>query len=194
MARATRIERRSVTLAFAITLSSAVTGRAATELLPAIADGLFTRGASGLGQMTAAVGAGAVIATLLLAGLKDARRRLPLVTPVAAFASCALTVAMGNAPVWLLALIIASGLGFFASMVGVGAQTIVQLSVEEGYRGRVMSLWTVVGFGGTALGTLGLGALADLIGIGAALCGLRGRFGGQPLIRAAARLAAGEGR
>lgn len=161
-------ERRSVTLAFAITLSSAVTGRAATELLPAIADGLFLRGASGLGQMTAAVGAGAIVATVMLAGLRDAQQRLPLMTPIAAFASCTLTAALGNSPEWLLALALVAALGFFASMVGVGSQTIVQLSVEEGYRGRVMSLWTVVGFGGAALGALGLGALADLIGIGAA--------------------------
>jgi len=154
-----------ITQAMAITLTSAATGRAATELLPAIADGLFGRGAAGLGQLTSAAGAGAVAATVTMVRLRDASASLPVMTPAAALATCALTAALGVAPVWWAALVAVGALGFTASMVGVGSQTIIQLAVDEGYRGRVMSLWTVVGFGGASLGALGLGALADLLGV-----------------------------
>jgi len=41
--------------------------------------------------------------------------------------------------------------------------------VPDDFRGRVMSLWVVVGFGAVALGALGLGVISDLIGLSATL-------------------------
>lgn len=161
-------ERRPVTQALAITLAAGLTGRSAMEVLPAIADGVFDRGASGLGQLTAAAGAGAVGATMLLALLRDAKTRLPVMTPAAALATCALTTALGAAPGWWASVAACAAVGFTTSLVGVGAQTVVQLSVEDGFRGRVMSLWAVVGFGSAAVGAPMLGALADWIGIATA--------------------------
>lgn len=158
-------ERRPVTQALAITLAAALTGRSVMEILPAIADGLFDRGAAGLGQLTAAAGLGAVCATMLLAVLKDAKSKLPVMTPTAALATCALTAAFAAAPEWWMTVGVSAAIGFTTSMVGVGAQTVVQLSVEDGFRGRVMSLWAMVGFGGSAIGAVLLGALADLVGI-----------------------------
>ncbi len=52
---------------------------------------------------------------------------------------------------------------------GLGVLTAIQLQVQDHIRGRVMSLWIMVAMGGTAFGALLLGALADAIGLGAAL-------------------------
>ena len=59
--------------------------------------------------------------------------------------------------------------GFFATLTGVACQSLLQLVVGDAYRGRVLSLWTTAGFGGAVLGTLGLGALGDRVGLDAAL-------------------------
>lgn len=45
----------------------------------------------------------------------------------------------------------------------------VQISVDDGHRGRVMSLWIVVGVGSASIGSLLLGSAADLIGTGLTL-------------------------
>ena len=48
-------------------------------------------------------------------------------------------------------------------------QAAIQTDLPDGYRGRVMSLWVVVGFGAVALGAFGIGALGEWLGIGPAL-------------------------
>ena len=131
-----------------------------------IADGVFQRGAAGLGQLTSAAGAGAICAMLMLTRLRDAPSRLPALTLVMAFAAFALTAALGVSPNWWLSIALVGALGFVSSTVGVGSQTMIQITVDESYRGRVMSLWSVVGIGGAAVGAVVLGAFADLVGIG----------------------------
>ena len=66
-------------------------------------------------------------------------------------------------------------------------QSAVQMSVSDAYRGRVMSLWSMVGIGAAALGAIVIGTLTDAAGIGAALA-LAGSAG---LLVAAAMVAGG---
>jgi MFS family permease len=47
-------------------------------------------------------------------------------------------------------------------------QSMIQGDLPDDMRGRVMSIWVVVGLGATALGAFIIGALTNLIGIGAA--------------------------
>jgi hypothetical protein len=54
-------------------------------------------------------------------------------------------------------------------MIGINMQSSIQLTVEESFRGRVMSLWMVVGLGTSALGALILGGLSDIFGISTTL-------------------------
>jgi hypothetical protein len=44
-------------------------------------------------------------------------------------------------------------------------QTAIQLDLDDDLRGRVMSLWILVGIGSTATGAVFLGTLTDLIGL-----------------------------
>ncbi len=56
-------------------------------------------------------------------------------------------------------------LGVILSMCGVGSQILIQSLVDDEVRGRVSSLWGVIAFGGTALGSLVVGAAASVWGL-----------------------------
>jgi len=49
-------------------------------------------------------------------------------------------------------------------MVGTSSQALAQLLVDEQFRGRVLSLWTVLAMGAPALGAMLIGALAQQFG------------------------------
>lgn len=161
--------RRSI----AVTGLFAVAGRGALEVLPSIADGAFARGATGLGHMAAAAGAGALIAALILAFGAAAPRAsaVPRHSVIAAFAGLALIALLGLTDHWSLALLAVAGAGFCGTLVGVGFQSTIQIALDDEHRGRVMSLWIVVGIGAAALGALAIGACFDAFGVGPTLVG-----------------------
>ncbi len=158
--------------ALLITLVFATSTRGALEVLPVLADGGFERGAAGLGFLTAAAGGGALISALLkAAGVAAVGARIPPAVWIAAFAGQGAVIAMGLAPSWPLALVAVGLAGLTSTWCGVSLQSAIQSGLPDALRGRVMSLWIVVGFGTVALGALALGAAAEIFGIGAALTG-----------------------
>ncbi len=159
-----------VRLALLITLVFATIVRGALEILPVLADGAFDRGAAGLGMLTAAAGVGAVSSALMkAAGAGAVGARIPAAVLWAAMAGQGAVVAMGLAPVWPIALLATALAGFCATWVGVSMQAAIQSDLPDSYRGRVMSLWVVVGFGTVALGAFAVGGLGEWIGISGAL-------------------------
>ena len=54
---------------------------------------------------------------------------------------------------------------FTATIVGIGAQTLIQLEVQEGYRVRVMTWWSTISFGSLFLGGTMAGFLGDIVGM-----------------------------
>lgn len=166
--------------ALLITLVFAATARGALEILPVVADGGFGRGAAGLGVLTAAAGVGALISALLkAAGVAAVGAQIPRAVWVASFAGQGAVIAMGLAPSWPMVLLAAGLTGLTSTWCGVSLQSAIQSGLPDDYRGRVMSLWVVVGFGTVAVGAMGIGAAADVIGIGYALAiaGVLGMLG-----------------
>jgi NhaP-type Na+/H+ or K+/H+ antiporter len=45
------------------------------------------------------------------------------------------------------------------------------MTLDDAYRGRVMGLWIVLVIGGAAISAIGIGFLADLLGMSTALVG-----------------------
>ncbi|MGD8239890.1 MAG: MFS transporter, partial [Armatimonadota bacterium] len=149
-------------------------------LLPVFAKDVFDRGPRGLGLLTTAAGVGAVIGALTVASLLSTiRKPVPL----------------------LFAGIIAYGAGLFcfsfmdrfsggmALLVLVGwasmwctptANSILQTSVPDEVRGRIMGLYAMCVAGMRPLGSITVGALAQWLGaqatvrIGACVCGACG--------------------
>ena len=156
--------------ALLLTLAFAMVVRGALEVLPVLADGAFERGAAGLGMLTAAAGAGAISSAFLKAvGLGAFGARIAPAVLWAAMAGQGAVMAMGLAPVWGLALAATVVAGFCSTWVGVSMQAAIQTDLPDGYRGRVMSLWIVMGFGSVALGAFAVGGLAEWVGISQAL-------------------------
>ena len=145
--------------------------RGMLELLPVIADGQFDRGASGLGILTAAAGAGALISAGLVAftsGHTLPTGKLPLRVPVALLLSQLLVALISITPSWEAMIVLICGLGAASTLVGVSLQTQIQARLADEMRGRVMSLWIVTGFGMAAVGSMVIGAVAQITGIATA--------------------------
>ena len=56
-------------------------------------------------------------------------------------------------------------LGGCVTWLAISLQALVQMAIDDHYRGRVMGLWTTVSIGSGALGALIMGVLIDRIGI-----------------------------
>ena len=152
--------------AFLVTALYAFLIRGTLEILPVIADGVFSRGATGLGLLTSSAGFGALIAGVIKAFTPSQLvRELPKFALASALLGIGLLPLVGLSNSWSLTLLCISYLGFAGTLAGISVQTAIQIDLDDDFRGRVMSLWTMVSIGATATGAIILGGLADHIGI-----------------------------
>jgi len=153
--------------------------------LPVFAKDIFGGDAKQYSELLAAFGLGAVVGALTVAGLSGLKRRgLVGVAMLTIFGVLMIGFAFSRRLPVSLALLFLAG----ASMVSVFAtfMTLVQTNVEEGMRGRVVSVYSLAFRGAMPLGNLTAGALAAvvtapwvLVGNGVALI----LFGGWVLAR-----------
>lgn len=142
----------------------AVTARPFVELLPGFAGEVFSRGAGGLAVLSSAIGLGAIGAGLFLAqrGPEQDLARLAL---LAALLSALSTLAFALSPHFWMAVMAAAVGGFALVTAGVGTQTLLQTSVDEAVRGRVLSLFGLVFRSGPAIGALVMGLASEVAGL-----------------------------
>lgn len=155
-------------LVFLLTLTSGLLGRTALELLPAVSGQLLRGGSATLATLTAAAGLGSILGGLIVSRQSGRLRRLFQLVLVG-LAMAALTLL--SAGLWrgvVAAALAVSLVSLCTTMVGTGCQALAQLSVDEAYCGRVMSLWSVVAMGAPAIGAVALGSMADGLGFPAA--------------------------
>jgi predicted MFS family arabinose efflux permease len=134
-----------------------------TALMPVFADTLLKAGAGGMGWIMGAGGVGATLGALLLARRKGAPG-LERVIISAGFAfPIALTAFAFSRTLWLSALLIGV-VSFFLVTMNTGNQTLVQLSIPNQLRGRVLALYGMVFIGAMPLGALWGGFAAQHIG------------------------------
>ena len=153
-------------LIFAISATYTISIRSVAEILPVIADGTFSNGASGLGHLAATVGAGSLCAALYKA--LGTSERVPafsisiiIVTIFGMISAWILTITQ----LWPLALVSAACMGFAATYLGVSFQAEIQADLHDNIRGRVMSLWGMITLGSMSLGSLLIGWVADTLGM-----------------------------
>jgi predicted MFS family arabinose efflux permease len=163
-------QRNLILIVLATTAVFSIAMRGVLEVLPIVADGSFKLGAVGLGQLGSAVGGGALCAAMYKALGAQQRGRDALSVNNMSIAIIGLVTAavLGNTQTWTIALLCAAVLGATGTYFGVTMQSMIQGDLPDDMRGRVMSIWVVVGLGSTALGAFIIGALTNLIGIGAA--------------------------
>lgn len=138
-------------------------GGASVVLLPLFVDRVFEQGPESLGVFMGLLGAGSLLAALRLANQVEYRfleRRVALAG--IAVGSGLLIFALND--LYMLAFPLLFVIGFSSTTVFASSNALIQLSVPEHLRGRVMALYTICLHGMVSLGQLMLGSVADLIG------------------------------
>ncbi|MFN3683853.1 MAG: MFS transporter [Fimbriimonadaceae bacterium] len=141
-------------------------------LMPVFAKEILRGGPQTLGFLMAAPGFGAVLGALRLASLRRTDR-LPahVVRAAALFGAALVAFSMSR---WLSVSLILLAIAGFAQMTQMAStNTILQTTVEDGMRGRVMSFYTMSFQGTMPVGNLLAGAAATVLGAPGtvALCG-----------------------
>ena len=137
-------------------------GQSYTQLMPVFST-LLGSGETGYGYLLSAGGLGSVLGTLLVGSVTQHARLGAMMLGAAALSALsimvfALVAASGSFVAAFAATVAAAA---FASCFNVTSMTVLQLSVPDRLRGRVMGIHSM-GFSLMPLGALLLGALADL--------------------------------
>ncbi len=137
-------------------------------LMPAYAHDHVGHGDSSFSLLMMTVGFGSMIGTLVLAGVsaKWHRGRLLFITGLVSGLSPA---AMAAAVHWSPALVAAGAMGASQATFMALTNAFLQTATPDRYRGRVLSLFLMIGGGIMAFGNLGAGYLADNWGVGPVL-------------------------
>lgn len=145
-------------------------------LLPVFAQVQFHVGADGYGWLRAASGAGAVFSGVTLGALHNIRRKTSyMVWALLLQASTLLLFA--HLPVYALALVLIVLAGIFGTGASALIQTQLYLLAPEPLRSRVMALYVVALVGGSALGGMIGGSLAQVSSCSQAVTWLAGVLG-----------------
>ena len=151
---------RSVIILIAVTC---LVGVPYTVLMPVFAATIFQGGAHTLGFLMAASGGGALLGALYLAARRSTAG-LGKVIPVSALIFGMGLIAFAFSRVlWLsIALLIITGFGFMVQVAA--SNTLLQTTVDDSKRGRVMSFFLMAYFGTTPFGSLIAGSMSDRVG------------------------------
>jgi MFS family permease len=158
-------ELRTVLVRTAIFVSSA---SALWAMLPLVARQELNRGAMGYGMLLGGLGAGAIIAAMILPGVRRAipiNRMVAIGTLIFAFATISLALIHSFAILCLT--MVLGGIAWMTLMssFNIGVQTVV----PEWVRARALSIYLLVLYGAMAAGSLFWGSIATHVGVPNAL-------------------------
>ncbi len=129
--------------------------------LPLFSEFTFDGGPGSYAAMTAAMGLGAVVGGLYVAGRTTQTHR-SIIFAAALFGVSVLATALAPSLVTAVGLLLV--VGFFSISFTTLGNTTLQLNTDPTMRGRVMALWTVAFLGTTPIGGPIMGAVGEHIG------------------------------
>jgi MFS family permease len=144
-------------------------------LMPVFARDIFHGGPATMGYLMAVSGAGALAGAIYLAG-RESVIGLNRIIAVSSGVFGIGVIIFGMSTVILFSVPFIFIIGFAMMVQMAASNTVLQTIVEEGKRGRVMSMYTMAFMGTMPFGSLMAGGLADIIGapntllIGGACC------------------------
>ena len=157
-------QRPSLYVSVLMVMLIALFGVAIVQLVEPIARHVFDVGAGEYGLMSAAYGLGAVIGGVFTVAYGDKFRRSRL-----AFVGLAMMAAgdlvLGLAPAYQLALVALLAMGLAQVFCMVSCNTAIQENVDEAYRGRASSLFSMSFFAAAPIGALVGGIVGDLLNL-----------------------------
>ncbi|MBF0457260.1 MAG: MFS transporter [Nitrospirae bacterium] len=156
-------ERRILFIILTISIFS-LFGIPFAQLLPVFADKIYGAGPAGLGYMMSSIGAGSVLAGIIIAFRRDMKNKLPFMS-VTGFLFPLSLLAFTIIDNFYLALLFLAVIGFNVVGFLATANSYIQLEVPDKFRGRVMSVYAVMFLGMAPFGAALLGTLGEIIGI-----------------------------
>ena len=138
-------------------------GRATAELLPGFTGAVFNVGADGLALLTGTAGFGSLFSGIWLSrrgtllGLSDILILMVLLI-------AATQLAFVATDIFWVSVIVFVGWGFVLNGSGIICQSLIQATVPDTIRGRVVSLYGMLWLGTPALGAFAMGVSADYLG------------------------------
>ena len=162
----------AIRLVLTLTLVNGLLGRTVLELLPAISGKLIAGDAAQLAWLTGSAGVGSIIGGLWITRSRDNEQLLLKQMFICLAAAALLLMPLYWLATPLLLTPLVGVLSLFTTVVGVSGQALAQLCVDENFRGRVMSMWSLLIMGGPAVGSFAIGAFADQFGFVLTLLGL----------------------
>jgi MFS family permease len=152
-----------IAILLGLAAATSIFGRAYQQLLPAVARDVLHVGATGLGLMASAPGAGALLGAALVATARTINRkgRLLFASMFCLSGSLLLFAKSTNFELSLVALFL---VGLTAILFSTMVSTMLQLESPAQMRGRIMSLMTITMQGLNPFGAVVIGALATVVG------------------------------
>jgi MFS family permease len=164
-----------ITLALGILLFVSLFVLNFNVVVPLIARDVLHQGAHGFGLLMAALGVGAVLGALSVASLSLRRPSMLVIVIGAAVASLGV-LALAFVKSFPLAAAVLLVTGFAQIVFTSSANSTMQMTVPDGMRGRMMSLYVLVFVGVTPAGAFLMGTLAEAFGVPTA-CAVGGGAG-----------------
>ncbi|MEY4642634.1 MAG: hypothetical protein RLZZ227_2628, partial [Pseudomonadota bacterium] len=158
------LERPALLAMFLLLTINALFARPLTYLLSAFVGAVYKAGPETLAILTSSVGVGAVLAGLKLSMDGQTRGLVRSILINALLTTLALAGFAVTTHLWLGAALILL-FGYSITSVTVAAQTLVQNSVDDNMRGRVLSLWVAFTRGAPAVGVFVIGWVAHYTGL-----------------------------
>jgi len=149
---------------FALLALASILLRPIQDMLPGFAGQVFNAGAEGLAWMTSSMGIGAAISAVWIAS-RGKLKGLTIIVYAGFFGLIASTVGFLLSPTVLIATIFTGLTGFTLNTMSTSIQALVQSSLPDNYRGRVMALYGMIWRGAPALGAFAAGYVAEKIGL-----------------------------
>jgi MFS family permease len=148
--------------------------RPISDFLPATVDLIFGKGVESVAILTSSLAGGSILGGVWAAG-RDAKGLVTSALLASGAYACCIVAFMWIGNFWLGCGIFALA-GFFTVAFMTAAQTLIQTSVDDEMRGRVLSLWFVLSRAGPDIGAFSMGIVASGLGlqvtftVGALLC------------------------
>ena len=140
------------------------------QMMPVFARDVLNSGSSGLGLLMAASGVGALAGALLYGAYGNRIHRQGRFQILTASAFGVVLAAFALSPYFILSFILVGAVGCISSVYMAANNTVIQMTVDDAYRGRVMSVYMMT-WGMMPFGTLPMGALSEVFGAPTAVAG-----------------------
>ncbi len=141
---------------------SGLMGMSFSVLMPVFADRVLGGGPELLGFLMSGVGAGALLASLAVAGPAGGASRARVAWGLCAFGAALVGFALSSVAVVSAGLLALAGMALVAH--NTASQTLVQTLVPDAFRARTMALYSMTFMAATPAGSLLAGLLSERIG------------------------------